>query len=116
MLSIGRQVSSPKLRKETQSTTGEPARKDEARWPSLHAFLWQKRDLGELHQTGALTLFTEGDVLKMVLNDRPCRKSVFISAQSFAELWAKADMGLESGSLNWSGAGYKRRSRVKVYK
>lgn len=111
MTSIGRQVSAPKTRKETQSTTSEPGRKDEARWPSLHQFLWLKRDLGEPFKTGALTLFTEGDMLKMFINDRPCRHSACISAQSFAELWAKADIGLEAGTLNWSAAGYKSRRK-----
>jgi len=115
MSNIGRQVSAPKLAKETQSTTERVHRKDEDRYPSLYSFLHDQRDYGELHKTGSITIFIDGDKLKMVLNDRPTRKSCFISGDSFGELFAKADMGLESVSHNWTGKGYQRRSRSKVY-
>ncbi len=115
MLSIGRQVSAPKTGKETQPNKQVGPRKDATRWPSLYAFLYQERDLGQPHKTGSITIFTEGGKLKAVLNDRPIRKSVFLAADSFAELWAKADMGLEAGTFDWSGAGYKSRSKRKVF-
>ena len=115
MSEIGRKVDKPAPTKSSESEKGVSRRKDEQNWPNLWAFLHNERDFGEKHKTGSITLFVDGDKIKMVLNDRPCRKSVFVSGQSFGDCFNKADMGLESLSLNWSGARYQRRSRAKVY-
>ncbi len=83
--------------------------------PSLWEFLHKQRDFGEIHKTGSLTLFVDGEKIKCVLNDRPCRTSCFLAADTLGELFARVDLGLMNGTLNWSGKGYRKRSRAKVY-
>jgi len=110
----GRQVGRP----ETQSEQVQinPSRGEFAeKWPYLYAFLHDRRDFGETHQTGSMTLFIDGDKLKCCLNDRPTRRSCFASAETLGELFAVADRGIGEGSHRWSAARYKRRSRTKNF-
>lgn len=85
-------------------------------FPQLSSFLSNRRDLGEIHQTGCITLFRDGSALKICLNDRPTRQSCFVSARTLWEALCRADRGLVEGSLTWSSAHYSRRPRKAVDK
>lgn len=116
MSSIGRQVSAPKTRKETQCTTADSDCKDELNWPALYRFLWVKRQSKDQYKTGTLSMFTHDGSVKMVLNDRPNRKSGFLTGKHFGDVFRQAEEGLEAGTIQWRKQGYRRPSRAKVYK
>ena len=115
MTSIGRKVSAPKARKETQSTALQSDCKDELNWPALFRFLHIKRETAETAKTGSLTIFTIDGRVKLVLNDRPNRKSCFLSGEHFGDVFRKAEEMLAAGTCQWRAKGYQRRSRAKVY-
>lgn len=109
MSTIGRKVNRP-----AQSELSIPEKplsrsKFEDNFPHLFCFLSKRRDFGEFHQTGCLTLFIEGETLKVCLNDRPCRQSCFVSGAGLLEVLASADRGLLEGSHKWSKKGYQKR-------
>jgi hypothetical protein len=112
---LGRPVARPVT--ETEST-GETVSTPGFRghFPILWKFLADRRDLGEIHQTGCVTLFVDGSKIKLCVNDRPSRQSCFVSGDTLMEALARVDRGLAEGSLKWSRQGYKRRSGKKVYK
>lgn len=85
-------------------------------FPTLWKFLANRRDLGETHQTGSITMFVDGERIKLCVNDRPTRQSCFVSGETLMEALLRVERGLVEGTLNWSSAGYKRRSAKKVYK
>jgi hypothetical protein len=85
-------------------------------FPRLWQFLAIRRDLGEIHQTGSVTLFIDGEKIKLCVNDRPSRQSCFMSGDTLMEALLRVDRGLAEGTLRWSSAGYKRRPAKKVYK
>jgi len=112
MSNAGRPVDRPQTGKSGQN--GKPVSSPifADNFPTLWDFLTIQRDFGELHKTGCMTIFADGDRLKMVLNDRPARSSCFMAAGSLLELMAVADRGLFEGSHKWSKKGYQRRSRA----
>jgi len=83
-------------------------------FPTLWKFLAKRRDLGETHQTGCITLFVDGEKIKLCINDRPTRQSSFVSGSSLLEALARAERGIKEGSLTWTRANYKRRTKVQV--
>lgn len=85
-------------------------------FPVLWEFLAIQRDLGESHKTGCVTLFVDGDKIKLCVNDRPSRQSCFVSGDTLMEALARVERGLKEGSLKWSRSGYRRRSNPKVSK
>jgi hypothetical protein len=112
---IGRPVTRP-------ATTPEPAAGSvstpgfEGHFPITWKFLAIQRDLGEFHKTGSITIFVDGDKIKLCVNDRPTRQSCFVSGDTLMEALQRIERGLLEGSLSWSSVGYKRRSAKKVYK
>lgn len=112
MSEIGRKVDRPAPSKSSGSQNPMSTPSFEANFPSLWLFLNKERDFGEKHKTGCFTVFVEGERLKLCLNDRPCRQSAFLAGHGLLEVLARADRGLLEGSLNWTKASYRRRSRV----
>ena len=111
----GRKVSRPVSG--ADQVSGFPSRSGfEENFPRVWKFLKIRRDLGEIHQTGSITIFVDGSKIKLCVNDRPTRQSCFVSGDTLMEALLRVDRGLTEGSLNWSSAGYKRRSSKKVYK
>jgi hypothetical protein len=111
----GRRVNRPAREPEpTQDRVSSPLFCD--RFPTLWNFLAIRRDLGEIHQTGSITIFVDGEKIKLCMNDRPTRQSCFVSGDTLGEALERADRGIVEGSLTWSSVGYKRRSAKKVYK
>lgn len=111
----GRKVSRPK--NGADQVSGFPSRAGfEENFPLVWKFLAIRRDLGEIHQTGSITLFVDGRKIKLCVNDRPTRQSCFVSGDTLMEALLRVDRGLAEGSLKWTSAGYKRRSAKKVYK
>jgi len=111
----GRRVGPPTIPQEpsARSVSTPPFQQT---FPVLWEFLAVQRDLGEMHKTGSVTLFVDGDKIKLCVNDRPRRHSCFVSGDTLLEALARVDRGLKEGSLNWSSVGYKRRSAKKVNK
>lgn len=109
----GRKVDRPSVQREPglRNLSRSPF---EESFPVLWQFLAIQRDLGESHKTGCVTLFVDGDKIKLCVNDRPSRQSTFVSGSTLMEALARVDRGLKEGSLNWSRSGYKRRSAPKV--
>lgn len=112
----GRKVHRPSTTK--SSDTGEPVSSPsfQANFPTLWDFLSKPRDFGEIHKTGCVTIFVDGEKIKLCANDRPARQSCFVSGDGLLKALAVLDRGLLEGSLTWSAANYRRRSRAKVYK
>lgn len=112
---LGRRVTRPTTQ---SSETGKPLSRPnlEETFPSLTAFLRERRDLGEYYQTGTATFYIDGPSVKICLNDRPRRLSAFTGGESLWEALCRADRGLLEGSLNWTGANYRRRRSKKVDK
>jgi len=77
------------------------------RFPTLFRFLAEIRETPHWQKTGCVTLFWEDGVYKLVLNDRPACCSCFVSNARLGDLFAIADRGLRSGSLQWRTKGYK---------
>ena len=112
---IGRPVARPATTSEpNQNVVSSPLFQD--RFPELWQFLAKQRDLGEIHQTGSITMFVDGIKIKLCLNDRPTRQSCFVSGDTLGEALQRANRGIIEGSLKWSSVGYNRRSAKKVYK
>ncbi len=112
MSDIGRPVDRPQFPKSSTSDKCVSTPSFEANFPTLWEFLAKQRDYGEFHKTGCLTLFVEGQTLKVVLNDRPTRQSCFQSGSSLLEVLGRCDRGLLEGSLQWTKKGYQRRRRA----
>ena len=108
---IGRPVQPPAMSKLSGSQKPVSSPSFEANFPSLWLFLAKQRDFGEIHKTGCLTLFVEGETMKVCLNDRPCRQSCFVSGHNLLEVLARADRGRLEGSHAWTKKGYQKRGR-----
>lgn len=85
-------------------------------FPTVWNFLSKQRDLGEIHQTGSITIFVDGGKIKLCVNDRPARQSCFVSGDTLMRALEVVEQGLTADSLKWSSAGYRRRSKAQVYK
>lgn len=116
MSNIGRPVDPPQPRKlsGSEKPVSSPVFADN--FPTLWEFLHNQRDYGEIHKTGCVTLFVDGDKIKLCANDRPARQSCFVSGDGLLEALARLDRGLLEGSLRWSKQGYRRRSAKVVNK
>jgi len=112
MSNIGRPVARPIQKQAEGQRPGVSSPSFEANFPTLWEFLAKQRDFGEIHKTGCLTLFIEGETLKVCLNDRPTRRSCFMSGKGLLEVLARCDRGLLEGSLTWTQKGYKRRRKA----
>lgn len=114
MSTIGRKVDKPQLSELSipQKPVSSPVFADN--FPTLWDFLKKQRDYGEFHKTGCVTIFVDGEKIKLCVNDRPARQSCFVSGNGLLEALARVDRGLLEGSLRWSKQGYKRRSVAKV--
>ena len=70
-----------------------------------HRQLWGllsiSRETANFHKRGAITLFWEDGVFKVVLNDRPNFRSAIVSHQQLGGALGLADAGMESGNLTW---------------
>lgn len=116
MSTIGRKVERPATRELSngQKPVSSPVFSDN--FPTLWDFLQKQRDFGEIHKTGCVTIFVDGDKIKLCANDRPARQSCFVSGDGLLKALATLDRGLLEGSLNWSKSGYRRRSAKVVDK
>ena len=116
MSEIGRSVTRPKTSElsNCQKPVSSPVFADN--FPTLWDFLQKQRDYGEIHKTGCVTIFVDGDKIKLCANDRPARQSCFVSGDGLLEALARLDRGLLEGSLRWSKQGYRRRSAKVVNK
>ncbi len=114
MSTIGRKVDKPAPSElsNSQKPVSSPVFADN--FPALWDFLQKQRDYGEIHKTGCVTIFVDGERIKLCVNDRPSRQTAFVSGHGLMEALARVDRGLLEGSLRWSKAGYKRRSTAKV--
>lgn len=77
------------------------------RFPDLQYFLEHLRKNGPEAGTGCLTLFFEAGVYKVCLNDRPEKRSSFVSHTSLGEAFRIADLQLRTGRVKWRQKGYK---------
>lgn len=77
-------------------------------YPNLWKFLAQERASDNYHKTGCMTVFWENGVYKVCLNDRPGKRSTFVSSSGLGEAFQIADRGLHSGTLRWREKGYKQ--------
>ena len=109
MTMIGRKVFKPEIGKssDTDKPVSTPVFADN--FPHLWLFLTKQRDFGEIHKTGCITIFADGEKIKLCANDRPMRTSCFVSGNGLLEALARLDRGILEGSLTWSKKGYKRR-------
>ncbi len=114
MSSIGRKVDKPATSElsNAEKPASSPVFSDN--FPTLWDFLQKQRDYGEIHKTGCVTIFVDGDKIKLCANDRPARQSCFVSGDGLLQALARLDRGLLEGSLRWSKQGYKRRSKANV--
>ncbi len=113
--SPGRPVSRPATKPE--QTGGDQSRAGfRAHFPKIWQFLAIPRDFGEFHQTGSITLFIDGEKIKLCVNDRPSRHSCFMSGETLMEALGRVETGMAEGSLKWSRVGYKRTKARKVDK
>lgn len=114
MSTIGRKVNRPEPTElsVSEKPVSSPVFADN--FPTLWDFLQKQRDYGENHKTGCVTIFVDGDKIKLCANDRPARQSCFVSGDNLLQALARLDRGLLEGSLRWSRQGYKRRSATKV--
>lgn len=104
----GRSVARPAV--EQQAAESSPVLGKFSRtFPALQKFLEEKRESRTYQRTGCLTLFVEQGSYKCVLNDRPKQRSCFLTARTLAALFELANVGLESGQLEWRSKGYKPR-------
>ncbi len=116
MPNIGRKVDKPAPSELSngQKPVSSPVFADN--FPTLWDFLQKQRDYGEIHKTGCVTIFVDGEKIKLCANDRPARQSCFVSGDGLLEALARLDRGLLEGSLRWSKQGYRRRSGKVVNK
>lgn len=110
----GRSISPPRSPKIEESANPPSSPVFADNFPTLWDFLQKQRDYGEIHKTGCVTIFVDGEKIKLCANDRPARQSCFVSGDGLLEALARLDRGLLEGSLRWSKQGYKRRSAAKV--
>lgn len=77
------------------------------KFPDLQKFLEVPRNVAQGVATGAITVFFEAGVYKCCLNDRPERRSSFVSHTSLGECFRIADLQLRTGRSKWRHKGYK---------
>jgi len=104
---IGRPVAKPEASESVDSASGLSTPDFGMKYPNLHDFLARERPGSKWHKTGCLTMFWEDGVYKLCLNDRPNKKSTFVSHVELATAFQIADRGLRSGTLRWRQKGYK---------
>jgi len=112
MSAPGRKVERPEPTKSAENGKHVSSPVFRESFPALWEFLAVDRDFGENHKTGCVTLFIDGDKLKLCANDRPARQSCFLSGDGLLEVLCRLDRGLMEGSLRWSKQTYRRRSRA----
>jgi len=104
---IGRAIARPKEieNRETEKPVSSPD--FSGRYPNLFAFLAEIRETEHWQKTGTITVIWEEGLYKVVLNDRPEKRSCFVSAVGLGEVFLIADRGLRAGSLKWRTKGYQ---------
>jgi len=103
---VGRKIERPLI--ETSEAVSTPKNGNFAKnYPALQDFLERKRGSHSYHKTGSATLFVDGELYKLCLNDRPLNRSCFVSASSMVKLFQTADTGLANNRLEWRTKGYK---------
>lgn len=97
---IGRAVQRPQVSADQPaSDVSSPLFAD--KYPSLYRFLSELRETKNFHKAGSLSVFWEGGVFKVCLNDRPEFRSTFVSSAQLGEAFLIADRGLRSKTLRW---------------
>jgi len=84
------------------------------RWPRLQEFLEKPRLDGLLYTTGCLTIFFEDGRFKVAVNDRPNKRSTFVSGTMLAECFTIIERGLRGNSLNWRTRGWKDQRQPEL--
>jgi len=85
-------------------------------YPELLDFLEIPRRSERGFTTGCMTIFFEDLRFKICLNDRPNKRSVFLSSQELSKCFQLAEAGLMSNSLNWRQKGYEEQPAQKTLK
>lgn len=75
-------------------------------FPELFKFLEIPRRSEQGFTTGSMSIFFEDRVFKVCLNDRPEKRSAFVSSESLSKAFKLADAGLMSNSIAWRSKGY----------
>jgi len=71
-------------------------------YPNLYSYLFDKSyDDGQSRMTATLSMFTDDNCLKLVINDRDNKRSAFIEAPTLMGLFAELEAGLRDDSLEW---------------
>lgn len=107
---IGRRLARPAI---TPDQVPDPVSSStfEERHPDLFAFLSKERETTNFHKTGAVTIFWEGGLFKLSMNDRPEYRSTFVTAEGLGIAFTIADRGLRSHTLRWRPNKHKSNSR-----
>lgn len=113
---IGRSVSRPQVAEYESDDRGASMPNFQRNYPALHEFLAKIRESDHWQKTGTMTVIWEAGFYKLVLNDRPEKRSCFVSAQGLGEAFRIAERGLVARSLAWRKQGYKTKPRPVVYK
>jgi len=103
---IGRPLARPAVTEDQVNC--DPSRAEfHIRWPRLQEFLEKPRPCGDLYTTGCLTIFFEDGRFKVAVNDRPNRRSTFVSGTMLTECLTIIERGLRGNSLKWRTVGWK---------
>lgn len=79
--------------------------------PHLYRLVAVSMETSNFHKRGALTVFWEDGVFKVVVNDRPNYRSAIVSHQQLGGALGMADAAIASGNLNWRKNGHQSNGR-----
>lgn len=71
-------------------------------FPTLFEYLThEKWDDGKPRDTSTVSLFIEGGVFKLALNDKDLSRSLYVSASSYADVWVALETALNDSLADW---------------
>lgn len=76
-------------------------------YPCLYGFLADLRETTGWQKTGTITVFVENGHYKICLNDRPEKRSAFVTGSTLAATLRAAESGIQSNTVPWRKKGYK---------
>ena len=88
-----------------------------AAYPTLHDYLFKDRYVdGSVRVTSTLSIFNDGEALKLVINDRDNNRSAFFNVATLDALFTAAEAALKTGKAEWrSRAGRQLGGQQPTY-
>lgn len=81
-----------------------------AKYPTVLEYLTQATwDDGSARETSALSVFIEHGYVKVAVNDRACRRSLYVAAKTLQEALAAAEEQLKDDAADWRPWGGKTK-------